>query len=106
MLVSARRRTWGRERVVGGEGSESATTCTPYTQNLEASTSKTSSGILSPVGTEALRDLEVMKVCHDFDSAMTEGSHAIIRECYNIPEEYRCMLHCPSNDLITQALRS
>ncbi|RZR99847.1 hypothetical protein BHM03_00029472 [Ensete ventricosum] len=63
------------------------------TENPEASTSGTSSGIPSPVRAKALRDLEVMKACHDFDSAVTDGSLAAIWERYSIPEEYA--LHAP-----------
>ncbi|RRT48694.1 hypothetical protein B296_00026179, partial [Ensete ventricosum] len=40
-----------------------------------------------------LRDLEVMKADHDLDTAVTEGSLAVIRERYNIPVEYG--LHVP-----------
>ncbi|RWW28647.1 hypothetical protein GW17_00006865 [Ensete ventricosum] len=62
-------------------------------ENPEASTSGTSSGIPSPVRAKALRDLEVVKECHDFDSAVTDGSLAAIWERYSIPEEYA--LHAP-----------
>ncbi|RZR95759.1 hypothetical protein BHM03_00024635 [Ensete ventricosum] len=40
-----------------------------------------------------LRDLEVMKVGHDLDTAVTKGSLVSIREQYNIPIEYG--LHIP-----------
>ncbi|RWW78451.1 hypothetical protein BHE74_00013335 [Ensete ventricosum] len=43
--------------------------------------------------TKALRELEVMKLCHDFDSIVTEESLAVIRERYSIPNEYA--LHAP-----------
>ncbi|RRT77294.1 hypothetical protein B296_00005868 [Ensete ventricosum] len=60
---------------------------------LEASSSGTSSGPHSPVNTRVLRDLEVMKVGHDLDMVVTEGSLAAIRERYNIPAKYE--LHVP-----------
>ncbi|RWW00919.1 hypothetical protein GW17_00036073, partial [Ensete ventricosum] len=60
---------------------------------LEASSSGTSSGPPSPVNTRVLRDLEVMKVGHDLDMVVTEGSLAAIRERYNIPAKYE--LHVP-----------
>ncbi|RZS13059.1 hypothetical protein BHM03_00044586 [Ensete ventricosum] len=62
-------------------------------ENPEASTSGISSGVPSLVDAKALWDMEVMKACHDFDLIMTEGSLVVIRERYNIPEEY--MLHDP-----------
>ncbi|RZS20618.1 hypothetical protein BHM03_00053147, partial [Ensete ventricosum] len=61
--------------------------------DLEASPSGASSGPSSPVDARALRDLEVMKTDHDLDTAVTEGSLAVIRERYNIPVEYE--LHVP-----------
>ncbi|RRT81274.1 hypothetical protein B296_00001056 [Ensete ventricosum] len=54
----------------------------------EASSSGASSRPLSLVDSRALRDLEVMKADHDLDTAVTEGSLAVIRERYNIPTEY------------------
>ncbi|RZR71348.1 hypothetical protein BHM03_00004742 [Ensete ventricosum] len=41
---------------------------------------------------KALKALEVMKSCHDFNSIVTEGSLAVIRERYNILEY---TLHAP-----------
>ncbi|RZS03584.1 hypothetical protein BHM03_00033803 [Ensete ventricosum] len=52
-----------------------------------------SSGPPSPVDERILRDLEVMKVGHDLDTMVTEGSLVAIREWYNIPREYG--LHVP-----------
>ncbi|RWV80894.1 hypothetical protein GW17_00057760 [Ensete ventricosum] len=57
-------------------------------ESLEASTSETLSGVPSSTDTKALRDLEVMRVCHDFDSIVIEGSLAAIRKHYSIQEEY------------------
>ncbi|RRT43380.1 hypothetical protein B296_00056468 [Ensete ventricosum] len=57
-------------------------------ESLEASTSETLSGVPSSTDIKALRDLEVMRVCHDFDSIVTEGSLAAIRKHYSIEEEY------------------
>ncbi|RRT79362.1 hypothetical protein B296_00019078 [Ensete ventricosum] len=37
---------------------------------------------------KALKALEVMKSCNDFNSIVTEGSLIVIRERYNILEEY------------------
>ncbi|RRT66549.1 hypothetical protein B296_00012318, partial [Ensete ventricosum] len=59
----------------------------------EASPSGASSGPPSSVDSRALRDLEVMKANHDLDTAVTEGSLAVIRERYSIPAEYG--LHVP-----------
>ncbi|RRT46010.1 hypothetical protein B296_00013189 [Ensete ventricosum] len=61
----------------------------------EASPSGMSSGPSSPVDARALRDLEVMNVDHDLDTAVTEGSLATIRERYSIPTEYG--LHVPQS---------
>ncbi|RZR98382.1 hypothetical protein BHM03_00027720 [Ensete ventricosum] len=47
-----------------------------------------SSGVPSPTDTKSLRDLEVMKACHDVASIVTEGSLGLIRERYSIPKEY------------------
>ncbi|RZR99187.1 hypothetical protein BHM03_00028683 [Ensete ventricosum] len=46
------------------------------------------SGISSPVDAKSLRDLEVMKSCHDVDSVTKEESLGSIWECYSILEEY------------------
>ncbi|RZS23680.1 hypothetical protein BHM03_00056649 [Ensete ventricosum] len=54
----------------------------------EASPSGASSGPPSPVDARVLRDLEVMKADHDLDTAVTEGSLAVIRERYSISVEY------------------
>ncbi|RWW67359.1 hypothetical protein BHE74_00025204 [Ensete ventricosum] len=54
----------------------------------EASSSGASSGPLSLVNVRVLRDLEVMKVGHDLNTAVTKGSLATIRERYSIPTEY------------------
>ncbi|RRT60751.1 hypothetical protein B296_00044737, partial [Ensete ventricosum] len=54
----------------------------------KASPSGASSGPPSPVDARVLRDLEVMKADHDLDTAMIEGSLAVIRERYNISIEY------------------
>ncbi|RRT64593.1 hypothetical protein B296_00016279, partial [Ensete ventricosum] len=59
----------------------------------ETSPSGESSRPPSPVDARVLRDLEVMKVGHDLDMAVTEGSLAAIRERYNILTEYG--LHVP-----------
>ncbi|RZR96823.1 hypothetical protein BHM03_00025907 [Ensete ventricosum] len=56
--------------------------------DTEASPSGASSGPPSLVDTRTLRDLEVMKADHDLDTAVTEGSLAVIRERYSIPVEY------------------
>ncbi|RZS16697.1 hypothetical protein BHM03_00048729 [Ensete ventricosum] len=50
----------------------------------------------SPVDAKSLRDLEVMKLCHDITLVITEESLRSIREHYNIPEEYA--LRAPSPD--------
>ncbi|RZS26310.1 hypothetical protein BHM03_00059632, partial [Ensete ventricosum] len=47
----------------------------------------------SPIDPRILRDLEVMKLDHDLDTTVTEGSLAVIRERYSIPVEYG--LHVP-----------
>ncbi|RZS09635.1 hypothetical protein BHM03_00040743 [Ensete ventricosum] len=59
----------------------------------EASSSGASSGPPSLVDARVLRDLEVMKADHDLDTAVTEGSLAVIRGRYSIPAEYG--LHVP-----------
>ncbi|RWW90181.1 hypothetical protein BHE74_00000668 [Ensete ventricosum] len=59
----------------------------------EASPSGASSEPPSPVDARVLRDLNVMKADHDLNTAVTEGSLAVIRERYNIPAEYG--LHVP-----------
>ncbi|KAJ8492395.1 hypothetical protein OPV22_014116 [Ensete ventricosum] len=55
----------------------------------EASSSGVSSGPPSPIDARVLRDLEVMKVGHDLDKVVTEGSLAAIREQDSILIEYR-----------------
>ncbi|RWW37692.1 hypothetical protein BHE74_00057155 [Ensete ventricosum] len=75
-------------RVVPSSGSGGTSLGEP-----EASSSGASSGPPSPVDARVLRDLEVMKVGHDLDTAVTEGSLAAIRERYSIPVEYG--LHVP-----------
>ncbi|KAJ8512379.1 hypothetical protein OPV22_002813 [Ensete ventricosum] len=52
------------------------------------SSSGASSGPPSPVDARVQRDLEVMMSHHDLDSAVTEGSLAVIRARYSIPAEY------------------
>ncbi|RWW86980.1 hypothetical protein BHE74_00004220, partial [Ensete ventricosum] len=52
-------------------------------ENLEASTSVASSRALSPVDAKALQDLQVIKLCHDFDSAVSEGSLAAILQSHH-----------------------
>ncbi|RWV92587.1 hypothetical protein GW17_00045022 [Ensete ventricosum] len=54
----------------------------------EASFSGVSSGPSSSVDARVLRDLEVMKVGHDLDTTVIEGSLVAIKERYNIPVEY------------------
>ncbi|RZS22235.1 hypothetical protein BHM03_00054978 [Ensete ventricosum] len=75
-------------RVVSSPGSGEASRCDP-----EVGSSRASSGPPSPVDVRVLRDLEVMKADHDLDTAVTEGSLAVIRERYSIPVEYE--LHVP-----------
>ncbi|RWW54290.1 hypothetical protein BHE74_00039137 [Ensete ventricosum] len=70
-------------RVISSPGSGGVSLGDP-----EASPSGASSGPPSPVDARALRDLEVMKVDHDLDTTVTEGSLAAIREWYSIPTEY------------------
>ncbi|RRT35742.1 hypothetical protein B296_00045033 [Ensete ventricosum] len=62
-------------RVVSSPGSGEANQCDP-----EVGSSGASSGPSSPVDARVLRDLEVMKADHDLDTAVTEGSLAVIRE--------------------------
>ncbi|RWW54345.1 hypothetical protein BHE74_00039080 [Ensete ventricosum] len=59
----------------------------------EASSSGASLGPLSPIDVRVLRDLKVIKVGHDLDTEVIEGSLAAIREWYNIPIKYG--LHVP-----------
>ncbi|RWW72044.1 hypothetical protein BHE74_00020176 [Ensete ventricosum] len=56
--------------------------------SVEASTSGTSSEVPSPIDARALRHMEVMKMCHDFKSAVREGALAAIRKRYSISKEY------------------
>ncbi|RWW54056.1 hypothetical protein BHE74_00039403 [Ensete ventricosum] len=53
------------------------------------------SGISSPVDAKSLRDLEVMKSCHDVDSVTKEESLGSIWECYSILEEYALQAPLP-----------
>ncbi|RZR72875.1 hypothetical protein BHM03_00018197 [Ensete ventricosum] len=55
-----------------------------------------SPGMPSSIDAKSLRDLEVMKSCHDIASVVTEGSLRSIRERYSISEEYA--LQAPSPD--------
>ncbi|RWW35570.1 hypothetical protein BHE74_00059484, partial [Ensete ventricosum] len=75
-------------RVVSSPGSGETSRC-----DTEVGSSGASSEPLSLVGASVLRDLEVMKSDHDPDTAVTEGSLAVIRERYSIPVEYG--LHVP-----------
>ncbi|RRT39174.1 hypothetical protein B296_00042235 [Ensete ventricosum] len=70
-------------RVISSPGSGGASRSDP-----EAGSSGASSGPSSPVDVRVLRDLEVMKVDHDLDTAVTEGSLAVIRGRYNILAEF------------------
>ncbi|RZR92907.1 hypothetical protein BHM03_00021294, partial [Ensete ventricosum] len=75
-------------RVVSSSGSGEASRCDP-----EVSSSGASSRPPSSIDARVQRDLEVMKADHNLDTAVTEGSLAVIRERYSIPVEYR--LHVP-----------
>ncbi|RWV93080.1 hypothetical protein GW17_00044486 [Ensete ventricosum] len=75
-------------RVVSSLRSGEASQCDP-----EVGSSGASSGPPSPVDARVLRDLEVMKVDHDLNTTVIEGSLAVIRERYSIPIEYG--LHVP-----------
>ncbi|RWW35300.1 hypothetical protein BHE74_00059779 [Ensete ventricosum] len=75
-------------RVVSSPEPGETSRCDP-----EVGSSGASSGPPSPVDARVLRDLEVMKSDHDLDTALTEGSLAVIRERYSIPVEYG--LHVP-----------
>ncbi|RRT33585.1 hypothetical protein B296_00051225 [Ensete ventricosum] len=75
-------------RVVSSPGSGETSPCDP-----EVGSSGASSRPPSLVNVRVLRDLKVMKSDHDLDTVVTEGSHAVIRERYSIPVEYR--LHVP-----------
>ncbi|RWW42416.1 hypothetical protein BHE74_00052068 [Ensete ventricosum] len=75
-------------RVVSPPGSGETSRSDP-----EVDSSGASSGPPSPVDARVLRDLEVMMSDHDLDTAVTEGSLAVIRERYSIPAEYG--LHVP-----------
>ncbi|RWW75491.1 hypothetical protein BHE74_00016484 [Ensete ventricosum] len=70
-------------RVVSSLRSGETSRCDP-----EVGSSGASSGPPSPVDARVLRDLEVMKLDHDLDTTVTEGSLAVIREQYSIPIEY------------------
>ncbi|RWV82069.1 hypothetical protein GW17_00056462 [Ensete ventricosum] len=78
----------GGALVVSSPGSGEASRCDP-----EVSSSGASSRPPSLIDARVLRDLEVMKADHDLDTAVTEGSLAVIRERYSIPVEYG--LHVP-----------
>ncbi|RRT74963.1 hypothetical protein B296_00020713 [Ensete ventricosum] len=56
--------------------------------NLKANTSGSSSGVPSPIDAKSLRNLDVMKACHDIDSIVTEESLDAIQQCYSILGEY------------------
>ncbi|RWW88643.1 hypothetical protein BHE74_00002495 [Ensete ventricosum] len=75
-------------RVISSPGSGGVSRGDP-----EASSSGASSRPPSLVDARVLRDLEVMKADHDLDTAVTEGSLAVIRGRYSIPAEYG--LHVP-----------
>ncbi|RRT45292.1 hypothetical protein B296_00032274 [Ensete ventricosum] len=70
-------------RVVSPPGSGETSRCDP-----EVGSSGASSRPPSPVDARVLRDLEVMMSDHDLDTAVTEGSLAVIREWYSIPTKY------------------
>ncbi|RZS26395.1 hypothetical protein BHM03_00059728, partial [Ensete ventricosum] len=70
-------------RVISSPGSGGASQSDP-----EVGSSGASSGPPSPVDARVLSDLEIMKADHDLDTAMTEGSLAVIRGRYNIPVEF------------------
>ncbi|RRT37358.1 hypothetical protein B296_00031882 [Ensete ventricosum] len=72
-----------RVRVVSSPGLGETSRCDP-----EVGSSGASSGPPLLVDVRVLRDLEVMKSDHDLDTAVTEGSLAVIRERYSIPIEY------------------
>ncbi|RRT44495.1 hypothetical protein B296_00020916 [Ensete ventricosum] len=73
----------GSVRVISSPGSGGTSQSDP-----EVGFSGASSGPPSPVDTRVLRDLEVMKVDHDLDTTMIEGSLAVIRGWYSIPVEF------------------
>ncbi|RWW48888.1 hypothetical protein BHE74_00045004 [Ensete ventricosum] len=73
-------------------------------EHSEASTSGASAGAPSLMDTKALRDLEVMKACHDFDSTVIEGLLAVIRSTIASRRSLRCMLYCTGIDLTTRVL--
>ncbi|RRT71021.1 hypothetical protein B296_00033806, partial [Ensete ventricosum] len=75
-------------RVVSPPGSGETSRSDP-----EVDSSGASFGPPSPVDARVQRDLKVMMSDHDLDTAVTEGSLAVIRERYNIPAEYG--LHVP-----------
>ncbi|RWW49831.1 hypothetical protein BHE74_00043958 [Ensete ventricosum] len=55
----------------------------------EASVSGSSfSGMPSPIDVKSLRDLEVMKSCHDITSVIIEEPLELIWKRYSIPKEY------------------
>ncbi|RWW22185.1 hypothetical protein GW17_00013634 [Ensete ventricosum] len=56
--------------------------------NLKASTSGLSLGVPTPIDAKSLRNLEVMKACHDIDSIVIEESLDAIQQCYSILGEY------------------
>ncbi|RZS17270.1 hypothetical protein BHM03_00049392 [Ensete ventricosum] len=75
-------------RVVSPSGSGETSRSDP-----EVGSSGASSEPPSPIDVRVQRDLEVMMSDHDLDTAVTEGSLAVIRERYSIPTEYG--LHVP-----------
>ncbi|RZR75829.1 hypothetical protein BHM03_00000333 [Ensete ventricosum] len=70
-------------RVISSPGSGGVSQDDP-----EVNSSGVSSGPQSSVDARVLRDLEVMKADHDLDTAVTEGSLAVIRGRYSISSEY------------------
>ncbi|RWW33295.1 hypothetical protein GW17_00001983, partial [Ensete ventricosum] len=77
-------------RVVSPQGTGETSRSDP-----EVGSSGASSEPPSPVDVRVQSDLEVMMSDHDLDTAVTEGSLAVIRERYNIPTEYG--LHVPES---------
>ncbi|RWV88757.1 hypothetical protein GW17_00049134 [Ensete ventricosum] len=55
--------------------------------------SRSSSGIMTPLDIKAIKDLKIMKSCHDFTSTLSIESLVMIRKHFNISGEYA--LHAP-----------
>ncbi|RWV95903.1 hypothetical protein GW17_00041427 [Ensete ventricosum] len=53
-----------------------------------------SSSTLTPTDVKALRALEVMKLCHEFDSVLSVELLLAVRDHYRIPHEY--VLYAPT----------